>query len=113
MFLRRYGEVKALLKRVLAVEPNRAVTKVLLASVDYHWKADIRPFHQMIDSIRRTNPTAVPSIDLGWLICALAERDPNAVAEPAMSATGDDAFGDDTVQFTREFLKRCYRSDAE
>ena len=104
MFLRRYGEVKALLKRVLAVEPNRAVTKVLLASVDYHWKADIRPFHQMIDSIRRTNPTAVPSIDLGWLICALAERDPNAVAS-AMSATGDNAFGDDTVQFTRNFLK--------
>jgi TolB-like protein/Tfp pilus assembly protein PilF len=104
MFLRRYGEVKALLKRVLAVEPNRAVTKVFLASVDYHWKADIRPFHQMIDSIRRTNPTAVPSIDEGWLICALAERDPNAVAS-AMSATGDNAFGDETVQFTRNFLK--------
>src|SRR5262245_3391867 len=68
MFLRRYGEVKAILKRVLDVEPNRAVTKVFLASVDYHWKADFRPFHQMIDSIRRTDPTAVPSIDEGWLI---------------------------------------------
>jgi hypothetical protein len=89
---------------VLAIEPNRAVTKVFLASVDFHWKADIRPFHQMIDSIRRTDPSAVPSIDEGWLICALAERDPNAVAS-AMSATGDNAFGDDTVQFTRNFLK--------
>jgi TolB-like protein/Tfp pilus assembly protein PilF len=104
MFLRRYGEVKALLKRVLAVEPNRAVTKVFLASVDFHWTADIRPFHQMIDSIRRTDPTAVPSIDESWLICALAERDPNAVAS-AMSVTGDNAFGDETVQFTRNFLK--------
>ena len=103
MFLRRYREVKALLERVLAVEPNRAVTKIFLASIDFHWKADIRPFHQMIDSIRRTDPTAVPSIDEGWLICALAERDPNAVAS-AMSVTGDNAFGDETVQFTRNFL---------
>jgi serine/threonine-protein kinase len=104
MFLRRYGEAKALLKRVLAVEPNGAVTKVFLASVDYHWKADIRPFRQMIDSIRSTDPSAVPSIDVGWLTCALAERDPNAVAS-AMSATDDNVFGDDTVQFSRNFLK--------
>jgi len=104
MFLRRYREVKALLKRVLAVEPNRVVAKVFLASVDYHWKADIRPFHQMIDLIRSTDPSAVPSISEGWLTCALAERDPNAVIS-AMSASAESAFGDDTVQFSRNFLK--------
>jgi TolB-like protein/Flp pilus assembly protein TadD len=104
MFLRRYREVKTLLERVLAIEPNRAVAKVFLASVDYHWKADVRPFHQMIDSIRSTDPSAVSSVVEGWLTCALAERDPNAISS-AMSASGESAFGDDTVQFTRNFFK--------
>jgi serine/threonine-protein kinase len=104
MFLRRYREVKALLKRVLAVEPNRVVAKVFLASVDYHWEANVRPLHQMIDLIRSTDPSAVPSINEGWLTCALAERDPNAVIS-AMSASAESAFGDDTVQFSRNFLK--------
>ena len=104
LFVRRYAEVKPLLARVLAIEPNRTDTEVFLASVDFHWKADIGPFHQMVDSIRATNPSALPSIADAWITCALAERDPGAAAN-AMAAVGDDAFGDDAVQFSRTFVE--------
>jgi TolB-like protein/Tfp pilus assembly protein PilF len=104
LFVRRYAEVKLLLARVLDIEPNRTDTEVLLASVDFHWKADIRPFHQMIDSIRATNPSALSSIADAWITCALAERDPSAAAN-AIVASGENAFGDDTVQFSRTFIE--------
>src|SRR5205809_479001 len=65
--LRRYGEAKQWLARALAFEPNDAFTKVWLAYVDFDWKADTRPLHQTIDSIRATNPAAVPSHL--WIIC--------------------------------------------
>ncbi len=104
LFVRRYAEVKPLLNRVLAIESNRVDTEVFLASVDFHWKADIRPFHQMIDSIRTTNPAELPAIADAWLVCALAERDPGAAAN-AITAVGENAFGDDTVQFSRTFVE--------
>jgi TolB-like protein/Tfp pilus assembly protein PilF len=104
LFVRRYAEVKPLLNRVLAIESNRVDTEVFLASVDFHWKADIRPFHQMIDSIRTTNPAELPAIADAWLNCALAERDPGAAAN-AITAVGENAFGDDTVQFSRTFVE--------
>ncbi|HEY7001629.1 MAG TPA: protein kinase [Candidatus Udaeobacter sp.] len=104
LFVGRYAEIKPLLARVLAIEPNRVDTEVLLASVDFHWRADIRPFHQMIDSIRATNPSALPRIADAWLTCALAERDPGAAAN-AMATMGENAFGDDTVQFSRTFVE--------
>jgi tetratricopeptide (TPR) repeat protein len=58
----------------------------------------------MIDSIRTTNPSALPAIADAWLTCALAERD-SAAAANAMMAAGENAFGDDTVQFNRTFVE--------
>jgi TolB-like protein/Tfp pilus assembly protein PilF/predicted Ser/Thr protein kinase len=90
-FCRRYPEGKSWYARVLAFEPNDAETKVLLAYVDFAWKADTRPLHQTIDSIRATNPAAVSSIAAQWwLYCALAERD-GAAAKNALIASGDNA----------------------
>lgn len=89
-FCRRYPEAKRWYARVLAFEPNDADTKVMLAYVDYAWKADTRPLHQTIDSIRATNPAAVPSIAQWWLYCALAERDGTA-AKNALIASGENA----------------------
>jgi serine/threonine protein kinase/Tfp pilus assembly protein PilF len=104
MFIRRYPEVRSLLERVLAIEPNRVDTQVLLASVDFHWKADIRPFYATIESIRATNPSALPTIADAWLTCALADRDASAAAN-AMAAAGENVFGDDAVQFSRTFTE--------
>jgi tetratricopeptide (TPR) repeat protein len=84
--LRRYVEEKSVLAGALAFEPNDAATKVQDAFVELDSKADIRPLHQMIASIRTTNPAAMPSIADNWLICALAERDGAAAKKCPNSA---------------------------
>src|SRR5438552_1221905 len=103
--LRRYAEAKPWLARALAFEPNDAVMKVELAGVDFDWKADTRPLHQTIDSIRATNPGPVPSIANGWLLCTLAERDA-AAAKNALIVSREDAyFFSDNVPFNRPFIE--------
>ncbi|HTL77881.1 MAG TPA: protein kinase [Candidatus Babeliales bacterium] len=87
--LGRYAEQQLWLGRILALEPNDAVTKAILAEVDFAWRADTRPLHQMIDSVRATNPAAVQDIDPWWLVCALAERDA-AAATDALIAAGEE-----------------------
>ena len=103
--LRRYAEQKAALDRALAISPNNVETKVTRAFVELDWKADSQPLHQMIDSIRATDPAAVPSIADSWLICALAERDVTA-AKNALIALGENPInlGGD-VLFGRPFVE--------
>src|SRR5213595_1217366 len=105
-FLRRYAEAKPWLARALAFEPNNVFTQVLLAYVDFAWKADTRPLHQTIDSIRATNPAAVPSIAEFWLVCALGERDV-AAAKDALIALGEEpmTFAVENVPFNRPFAE--------
>ena len=105
--LRRYVDGKMLLARILAFEPNDAVTKVQHAFAELDSKADTRPLHQMIESIRATNPAAIPSIANNWLLCALAERDGTA-AENALTAFGESpiTFGSaENVLFNRPFVE--------
>jgi serine/threonine protein kinase/tetratricopeptide (TPR) repeat protein len=105
-FCRRYAEAKPWLARALAFEPNDTFTKVCLAYVDFEWKADTQPLHQTIDSIRATNPAAVPSIAEFWLHCALAERDA-AAAKDALMACGEELiiFPPGNVRFNRPFAE--------
>jgi TolB-like protein/Tfp pilus assembly protein PilF len=102
---RRYAEAKRWYARVLAFEPNDAVTKVWLAYVDFAWKADTRPLHQTIDSIRATNPASLPpGIAQWWLYCALAERDGTA-AKDALIASGDAVCFTHNVPLNRPFIE--------
>ena len=79
--LRRYAEDKSVLDRALTIEPNDLDTKIALASLQFHWKADTRPMRQIIDSIRAANPGALLNAADEWLNCALAERDVVAVKD--------------------------------
>ena len=45
-----------MLDRALAIEPNNLDLKAQRAAVELNWKADTRPLHQLLDSIRATNP---------------------------------------------------------
>jgi TolB-like protein/class 3 adenylate cyclase/Flp pilus assembly protein TadD len=101
--LRRYAEQTSVLDRALAVEPNDANIKVALASVEFHWKADTKPLHQTIDSIRAANPSALPSVVNDWLSCALAERDV-AAAKNALNAFGETPLTDYAVHVTRSVI---------
>lgn len=100
--LRRYAEGAAVLDRCLAINPSDADTRVARARLDLEWKADPRPLHQFIDSIRAENPGAVPNVADSWFACALAERDAGA-AEAALEALGRNSLGNDAVKFSRTF----------
>jgi serine/threonine-protein kinase len=89
----------------LAFEPNDALTKVLLAYVDFAWKADTRPLHQTIDSIRATNPAAVPSIAQWWLYYALAERDGTAANNALIASSADVILFTHNVPLNRLFIE--------
>jgi tetratricopeptide (TPR) repeat protein len=91
--LRRYAESATLWDRALAIEPDDAGIKVDRAFLELDWKADTRPLHQTIDSIREKNPGAIQSVADRWFICALAERDAAAAAY-ALMALGENTFGD-------------------
>jgi TolB-like protein/predicted Ser/Thr protein kinase/ribosomal protein L40E len=117
-WLRRYAKERSALNRLLAVEPSNIQAKVDLAYVDYAEKADIRPLHQLIDSIRATNPSALPYWPNYWLGCALVERNV-ATAKNGLVAIGENpiSFGDsvdfnrppislgDSVHFNRPFIE--------
>jgi TolB-like protein/predicted Ser/Thr protein kinase/Flp pilus assembly protein TadD len=103
-YLRRYKEEEGIVDRELAIRPNDAYLKVSRAFVELDWKADTRRLHQCIDSIRATNPLAIPDIANTWLTCALAERDASAAAN-ALAARGERSFGNDVVKYSPHFVE--------
>src|SRR5262252_4279418 len=115
--LRRYAEEKSLLDRALVLMPNAVNTKAARANVEGSWKADLRPLHQLIDSIRTTNPAALPTIADYWFYLALAERDA-AAAQDALIASGSNPVSSyDGVQFNHPFVEgiiaRMLKDDAK
>jgi len=100
--LRRYSEEAAVLDRALSIKPDDVETKVVRALIPLDWKADTRPLHQALDEIRRSDPEAIKSVADTWFLCALAERD-GAAAESALVALDDNVFGNDAIQFRRDF----------
>jgi TolB-like protein/Tfp pilus assembly protein PilF len=102
--LHRYAEETTVLERALAVEPNDVATKVALAAVQFHWKANTEPLHQTVNSIQTTDPGALPNVASDWLSCALAERD-LAAARNALDAIADTPLTDYTVHLNRPLME--------
>ena len=102
--LRRYADEISVLRRAFAIEPDDVNTNVALAAVQFHWKADTRPLHQTIDSIRATNPGALPNVANDWLSCALAEREV-AEATNALNSFGELPLTDYVVHANRPLIE--------
>jgi len=102
--LRRYSDEMLVLQRALAIEPDDVNTKVALAAVQFHWKADTRPLHQTINSIRATNPGALPNVANDWLSCALAERNVTE-ATNALNSFGETPLTDYVVHANRPLIE--------
>jgi serine/threonine protein kinase/Tfp pilus assembly protein PilF len=102
--LHRYPDEISVLERALAVQPDDVDTRVALAAVQFHWKADTKPLHQTIDSIRTTDPGALSNVANDWLSCALAERD-FASAKDALDALGETPLTDYTVHLSRPIME--------
>jgi TolB-like protein/tRNA A-37 threonylcarbamoyl transferase component Bud32/Tfp pilus assembly protein PilF len=92
VFLERYAEAKSWAARAASVAgPDDVDTKLELTRLEFFEKADTRPLHQAIDSIRAKNPAVVREnqwLAWNWLFCALAEHDAAAATE-ALSALPD------------------------
>jgi serine/threonine protein kinase/tetratricopeptide (TPR) repeat protein len=100
--LGRYVEQESMLDRALALEPNNLDLKAEREEVELNWKADPRPLHQLLDSIRATNPGATPNVDDYRFLCALAEGD-TAAAREALSRIEEMYEG--VVHFTPTFME--------
>lgn len=98
--LRRYVEEKAALDRALAIEPNDVTTKVALAAVQFHWKADTTALHQAMNSLAGANAGVWSGVADDALSCALAERDVAAVKN-VLNTIGDTPLTDYSVQLNR------------
>jgi serine/threonine protein kinase/Flp pilus assembly protein TadD len=103
--LRRFAEEKSVLDHALAIEPNDIDTKLERAAVDFYWKADPRPLHQMVESIRAANPAATQDIAEFWPLYALAERDAAAAKNGVIAAGENPAYTDEAVTFSRLFME--------
>src|SRR6266542_5217921 len=102
--LRRSAAETSVLRRASAIEPDDVNTTVALAAVQFHSKADTLPLHQTIDSIRATNPGALPNVANDWLSCALAERDV-AEATNALNVFGEVPLTDYGVHANRPLIE--------
>ena len=103
--LRRYADLKSALASTLAVFPNDLDTRIWPAYAEFQEKADTRPLHQMLDSIRATNPARMRDISEWPLACALAERDATA-AKNALDAHREDSIDlGNEVFFNRSFVE--------
>jgi TolB-like protein/Flp pilus assembly protein TadD/predicted Ser/Thr protein kinase len=115
-YLRRYADEATMMDRALTVEPNDIGSKSLRAEVEFDWKANIGPAHQLIDELRAKDPGAIASVADSWLLCALAERDPAAAAN-ALAAMGEDSFGTAIIKYSPRFAEgligRMEKDDAE
>jgi serine/threonine-protein kinase len=103
-FLRRYADLESALARTLAVFPNDMQMQLGYPGLEFAAKANTRPLHQMLDSIRPTNPAAMPGIVESWFWCAVAERDATA-AKHALDAEGEEPIVEHGLLFSRSFLE--------
>jgi TolB-like protein/Tfp pilus assembly protein PilF len=102
--LHRYPEEISVLERALTVDPDNLDTKIALAAVQFHWRADTGPLRRTIDSTRTTDPGALLNVVNDWLSCALAERD-FASAKDALDALGDTPLTDYAVHLSRPVME--------
>ena len=103
--LRRYADVKSTLASTLAVFPNDLDTRIWPPYVEFQEKADTRPLHQILDSIRTTNPAGMRDISEWPLACALAERDATATKTALDAHREDPIFLGNEVFFSRSFVE--------
>ena len=98
--LRRYQQAEEMYSRALEVRPEDARTVAARAALEIDWKADPRPLHQAIDSMRAKIPVVLLDVADQWLLGSLIERDAPA-AERALSALGEALFGPDAFTAAR------------
>jgi TolB-like protein/Tfp pilus assembly protein PilF/predicted Ser/Thr protein kinase len=105
ILLQRFADAKTTLERALSFEPDDPDTKGASAWIDLEWKADIRPLHQMMDTMRASHSIPLSRIADGLLICGLMERNAAAAREALIVTEQNTPLNDQAVHFNRSFLE--------
>jgi hypothetical protein len=94
----------AALDRVRAILPNDAPTRMSRASVDVHWRADLRPLREAVAAVTKEGPDAAKASVPYLLFVAMVDRDRTA-AERAIALLPPQGIGNDSVVFPISFWK--------
>ena len=103
-YLRRYSEMAKVLDRALAIDPERADTKIARAQVELHWHADAAPLEKTIQTIVTANPTSAAAVAENWILASLCQRNADELAQ-ALTALGKRTFSDNSVRFDSSFAQ--------
>jgi len=102
-FLRRYAEMKQVLTRCLEIAPNDVPTRCIRAQVEFFWKANPKPLHDVIAQLRMDQPASMAEVADLWFMSALADHNA-AEAEQALIALGDNpCWNDGAFNFGQRF----------
>jgi TolB-like protein len=101
--LRRFTEKRVALERILLIDPNNTEALIDRAGVELYTKADVRPLHQVLESILARNPELLPRIANERLDCALLERDFATAKEILAALRPRPAFNDGPLHFNYQF----------
>src|SRR6266498_642822 len=85
--MRNYGQARGTIDRLIALEPNNIDGQGSRARIDFHERADTRPWHAFENTLG--DPKQCPECSL---FLALYERN-SIAADRALAALGEDAFG--------------------
>ena len=103
-YLRRYSDAATVIDRALAIEPS-SICRVARARLEFAAKADTRPWHEEIESVRATNPAELRHIADQWLGCALAEHDVAAAKQALIAAGENTPLNAEAIHFPRPFAE--------
>jgi len=103
-FIRDYGQVRATLDRLIALEPKNILYRLVRAWVEVGERADLRPVQAVVEKIF-DNPELLRTYASECFLVALWGRNPVA-ADRALAAITDNTFWvRGPVEFTRAYAK--------
>ena len=101
-FIRDYGQVRATLDRLIALEPKNILYRLVRAGVEVGERADLRPVQAVVEKIF-DNPELLRTYAPDCFLVALWGRNPVA-ADNALAAITDNTFSvRGPVEFTRAY----------
>ncbi len=105
LFMRRFPESAATVDRALALAPKDADLRVWRAAVDLYWRADLKPLHEILETLFNENPaTAAEDGGETALEVALCERDSTAAGRALAAMTG---FNKNGLVFSPTLMEGC------
>jgi tetratricopeptide (TPR) repeat protein len=100
--LRQFAKAVAAQERILSIKPDSLDDQLGLAQLQFVWKADTKPMHELLDKFIRENPGSRFKVANSRVFLAQAERDPVSGMQ-ALADVREGTFGPDALQTPDSF----------